>query len=662
MLRKMRSDFKKYSWTLWLVIIAFLVGFSFTDPFKSGKQGKTDLFSIDGVVVPAEKYYTDVLKTLENYSQQFKNKMSRSLINQLDVPNQVMQRLINTIIVQREAEKMDISVSTEELSEKIKNYSEVRMDEKRGPVTVYLFREYGEADGRFIGVKRYEELLAMNRIKVKEFEKERRDEIIREKFVQLVSGALAIDDASLKEKYIREKDSIELDLITLGTDRIKDEIKVNDNELKTYFENNKEDFKTPEKRKGEIIAFKTDDLKKDVKISERELFNYYRANKESFVIPGKTRVSRILLKYDEKTRDEVYKKAEELLKELTPQNFAQKAKEFSQDDKAQQGGDYGYQEWQSFTDQEKSMIESETAEANSISTPVDSKSGFSILFISEKVDKSQESFDNVKARIRVSFETDRLNKLVQEKIMKIYSKLKDKKDMKAEAAKLNIKPIETGFLYSGDPIKGIDEAGYLSRGLFTLKEGEISTPMDFMKGMAIVHVTGIEKPKIQPFEDVKDSVMIKVETQKKIDLVEIAALETVKKLNSFKDEKQIEKYLKDNKLNATGVSYRRGNRLSYLPEKTGLDALIFSLEEKRFSAPIKYENQVAIVKVKSKKITNDSEFARDKEMFYSEQLADLKLNFFNSYLNRIRGNYKMDFFNEELFEKVKTEIMSAFRE
>ncbi|MCI0470256.1 MAG: peptidyl-prolyl cis-trans isomerase [Candidatus Aminicenantes bacterium] len=662
MLRKMRSDFKKYSWTLWLVIIAFLVGFSFTDPFKSGKKGKNDLFSIDGVVVSAEKYYNDVLKTLENYSQQFKNKMSRSLINQLDVPNQVMQRLINTIIVQREAEKMDVSVSNTELSEKIKNYSEVRMDEKRGQVNVYLFREYGEADGRFIGVKRYEEMLAMNRIKVKEFEKERRDEIIREKFVQLVAGALVIDDASLKEKYKKEKDSIDLDLITLGTDRILDKIEVDDNELKTYYENNKEDFKTPEKRKGQIIAFKSEDFKKDVKISERELFNYYRANKESFVIPGKTKVSRILLKYDEKTRDEVYKKAEELLKELTPENFAQKAKDFSQDDKAQQGGDYGYQGWQSFTDQEKSMIESESVQEKSISTPVDAAVGFSILFISEKIEKSQESFDNVKTRIRASLETTQLNKVIQDKIIKVYGKLKDKKDVKAEAAKLDIKPIETDFLYSGDPIKGIDEAGYLSRSLFALKEGETSTPMDFMKGMAIVHLTGIEKPKIRPFEDVKDSVRIKVETQKKIGLAEITALETVKKLNSFKDDKQIEKYLKDNKLNAAAISYRRGNRLSYLPEKAGLDTLIFSLEEKRYSAPIKYETQVAIVKVKSKKISTDSEFTRDKDTFYSEQLADLKLNFFNSYLSRIRGSYKMEFFNEELFEEVKGEILSGFRE
>jgi parvulin-like peptidyl-prolyl isomerase len=246
--------------------------------------------------------------------------------------------------------------------------------------------------------------------------------------------------------------------------------------------------------------------------------------------------------------------------------------------------------------------------------------------------------------------------------VKTFGKLKDKKDMKAEAAKLNIKPIETGFLYSSDPIKGIDEAGYLSRGLFTLKEGEISTPLDFMKGMAIVQLTGIEKPKIRPFEDVKESVKVKTETQKKIDMVEITALETVKKLNSFKDEKQIEKYLKDNKLNATNISYRRGNRLSYLPEKTGLDTLIFSLEEKRYSAPIKFENQVAIVKVKSKKITNDNEFAKDKETFYSEQLADLKLNFFNSYLSRVRGNYKMEFFNEELIEEVKAEILSRFRE
>ena len=43
MLRTMRNDFKKYSWTLWLVILAFVGGFILTDAFSGKSQGKQDI-------------------------------------------------------------------------------------------------------------------------------------------------------------------------------------------------------------------------------------------------------------------------------------------------------------------------------------------------------------------------------------------------------------------------------------------------------------------------------------------------------------------------------------------------------------------------------------------------------------------------------------------
>lgn len=656
----MRSDFKKYSWTLWLVIIAFLVGFSFTDPFRAGSGADTDLFSIGGITVTAEQYYQEVLQTLEYYSKQFNNKISQSLITQLRVPEQVLQRLINTTIMRKEAKKLNITVSDQELSNKIKDYSIVREDKEKGPVRIFIFRENGAPNGRFIGVRRYTELLAMNRIKVKDFEKERRDEIIAEKFMGLVTGTLVLDEETLKKKYKLEKDTIDLSFIVFRPDRIKQKIEVNDDELRKYYENNKENFKTQERRRGNVIALKFEDFKKDVKISDKDLFEHYRKNKDSFVVPAKTKVSRIFLKYDDKNREEIYKKAEQLQKELTPENFARKATEFSQDSKAKQGGDYGYAGWKSFTDQEKTIIEG--MEAKGISTPIDTqKGGFSIIYLSEKVEQHQDPFANVKAKIREDFETEQLNRIVKNKLEDIYKKLKDEKDIKAKAESLNIKVIETGILNNNDSIQGLDEAGYISRTLFGLNEQEVSTPIEFIKGMAIVQLSKIIKPEIEPFEKVKDKVKNKVETVKKVELLVKDSQNISKELNELKDEEKIEKYLTDNKLSATNYSYKRGNRLSYLPQKEDLDEIIFSLEEKRYSSPIEFENQVVIVKVNSKKITDNKDFEKDKEDFYLEKLSDLKANFFASYISGVRGNYKMDFFNEKLYNEVKDQIITRFK-
>lgn len=661
MLRKMRSDFKKYSWTLWIVIVAFLIGFSFTDPFRSGSGSDTDLFEIAGVTISGQKYYDEVMQTLQNFSKQFGNKLSQTQIRQMRVPEQVLQRLINSTIIKKEADALDITVSNDELSDRIKDYTIVRQDKEKGSVQVYIFREGGQPDGRFIGTRRYQDILGNSKIKVKDFEAEIRSEAAAKKLMQLVTGALVIDNETLKEKYKQENDKANLDFIVLRADRIKDKIEIKDEELKEYYEKNKEDFKSREKRSGNMVVFKFDDFKKDVKISDKELFDYYRANKESFVVQGKTKVSRIFLKYDDKNRDEVYKKADKLQQELTPENFAQKARELSQDAKAKQGGDYGYTGWTSFTDQEKSIIEG--LEDKGISPAIDTlKGGFAIVHVSEKVEQHQEAFDKVKERIKDSFEKEQLNRIVQNKLGRVYDKVKDEKDIKSKAAGLNIEVLETGPLHNNDPVKDVDEAGYISRTLFGLEQGEVSAPIEFMKGMAIVQLTGIIEPEIEPFESVKAKVRSKVEMAKKVERLYLESQNIATKLNALKGEKEIEKYLKAENLSTTNVEYKRGNRLSYLPEKDDLDETIFSLAEGRFSSPIEFENQVVIVKVKSKTITDDVDFETGKRVFYTEQIENLKMNFFSSYIENSREKYKIKNFNEKLYQEIQDQIMAKFNE
>ncbi|MCK4762473.1 MAG: peptidyl-prolyl cis-trans isomerase [Candidatus Aminicenantes bacterium] len=661
MLRKMRKDFKKYSWTLWVVIIVFLVGFSFTDPFRAESGSKTEILSIAGKVLTAQEYYDQVMQTLKSYNEQFNNKLTRAFINQLRVPEQVLQRVVNTAIIRKEAKKLNISVSDEELSDRIKNYNIPANDKKSGRTRVYIFREYGDAAGRFIGVREYKELLARNKIKVKDFEKERKDEIILEKFTELVTGPLVVDEDTLKEKYKLENDNVNLDYIVFRPDRIKDNIEVEDQALQEYYDAHKEDFKSKEKRSGSVIALKFDDFKKEAEITDTELFQYYRENKEQFRIPAKTKVSRIFLKYDDKNKEEIKVKAQALQEELTPENFAAKARELSQDNKAKQGGDHGYEGWKRFTENEKSIIEGK--DEKEISFPIDTQQGgFSILYLAEKKKDSQQPLDDVKDRIRDTIQSGMLNRIVKKKLDKIYAKLKDEKDIKAKAEDLNAAVIETGLVAGGDPIEEVDEAGYISRKLFTLKENEVGAPFEFLKGMAIVQLNKIEKPQVEPLDRVKDRVKTKVEMTGKIELLEKESQRVTAKLNGMSDEEKIKKYLKDNKLDASPNTYKRGNKLGYFPVKDDLDEIIFSLPENRYSDPIKFENQVVIVKVKSKKISTDADFSNERKGFYKQKLNELRSNFFASYVTGARERYKFDFFNEELFAQVKDEIMGRFKE
>jgi len=637
MLRKMRSDFKKYSWTLWLVIITFLIGFSFVDAFRGKARGKNDLIFIGDSIVQVEEYQKQLVMMLQIYRQQFKDNFDKKLVTQLRIPEQILQNVINSAIIRTEAEKLNIIASNQELKEKI------------------LTHPWFQQDGKFVGVQNYEYFL--NRffgIETTAFEEMLKDQIIADKFQQLITSALVIDDDTLKEKFKKEKDNAELEYILLKPNRIKDKIEVDNIEISNYYQENKEDFKSPERRGGNAIILKFDDYKKEISIDDKELFDHFKTNKAQYMEPEKIKVSRILLKYDEQNREEVYKKAEELQKELTKENFAQKAKAFSQDDKAKEGGDYGYYGWKNFSKQEITNINS--LNENEISYPVDTKEGFAILFCPEKQEQRQKEFDKVKPIIRDSIEKQRLNTLVNNKLTDIYEKIQNVPNIKTLAEKLGVKVVETGLLTSGEALKNIDESGYISRQLFQLKETEVSSPMILPKGMAIVQLLKTEKPMVEPLEKVTDKVKNAVIQAKKMKRLIKEAQAITAELNNMKEEKEIETFLKSKDLSADTTTYKRGDKLSYMPVKKGLDDFIFSLEEKQYSAPIDLKTAVAIVKVKSKKVIGSMDFEMEKKEFYGQKLDEMKNSYFNSYVSNKREAYNVRI-NQELYQKVKDHVL-----
>lgn len=638
MLKQMRNDFKKYSWTLWLVIITFLIGFSFFDAFRGKAREKDALIYIGDSVIKAEEYQKRLVMMLQLYKLQFKDNFNKNLINQMGLAENVLQNLVNTSIILKEADKLHITASDSELKEKI------------------LTHPWFQSNGKFIGLREYEYFLNRQfNMHSKDFEEQLKEQIIALKYQELVTTGMVVDEETLKDEYKKEKDNVDLDYILLKPELVKENIDVSDTEIDAYYQEHKDNFKSPERRAGNVVLLNFDDYKKDITVTDQEVYNYFKDNKEQFIDQEKIRVSRILLNYDQNNRNEILKKAEELQAQLTKENFAQKATEFSQDEKAKEGGDHGYFGWKQFSKPENTVIN--TMEENEISPPVDTKSGFSILWLSEKKEKKQKEFNTVKPIISGNIEREKLNKLVQEKLSEIHKKVKDLPDMKAEVEKLGFKVIDTGLLKPNEAVKDIEQSSHISRQLFQLKVNEVSTPVTLPKGMAIVQLMKIEEPAVEPLEKVKDKVKKDVVRTKKLERLQTEAQTLAAQLNKMSDEKEIEKFLKDKEMAATAATYKRGNRLAYLPIKNGLDDIIFSLEEKVYSNPIDLGTALAIVKVRSKKITTPADYDKEKTEFYAQKVDELKTSYFTSYMYKKRDNYEVGY-NMELFKEVKDKIIS----
>jgi hypothetical protein len=177
------------------------------------------------------------------------------------------------------------------------------------------------------------------------------------------------------------------------------------------------------------------------------------------------------------------------------------------------------------------------------------------------------------------------------------------------------------------------------------------------KGMAIVQLMKTEKPMVEPLEKVKEKVKNEAIRARKVERLMNQAQAITAELNNMKDEKKTKKFLEDKELTATSATYTRGNRLAHLPIKKGLDGLIFSLDEKEYSSPIDFNTEVAIVKVKSKKVTSPSDFEMEKKEFYAQKLNETKSNYFYSYILNKREAYDVRI-NQDLYQEVKDHILA----
>lgn len=639
MLRTMRSNLKGLSWVLWLVIFTF-VGFVFVEWGTGGmslKGDKNAVLSVNGHNLSADEFQKDLMQAIDGYRRQLKENFNKSLIQQLQLPQQLLQQSINSIVVDSEARRLKIHASDEELRRRI----------VKSPGF--------QREGRFIGVKAYENLLAYNRIDVKEFEKSLRREIVREKLEALLSAGLTISPQRLERLYHEEMDSVELDVLRLSPDRITREIKTPDTELEVFYNNNKDRFKSPERRSGTVVAYRFEDFKSQVTVTDKEKFAYFKTNREMFKVPEKTRISRILLNYTGEDRDSVLEKAQRLAASVNAGNFASTAKAESQDEKAGQGGDWGLQAWRAFTAQEQRII-SNLAE-NQVSTPVDTGSAFSILMATEKSPEKISNFDEVSSRIARILENGKVNDLVQEKLEIVYKRIEDSKDPEAACKALAVNCIQTGALTNGQPLEELKDMGTLSRKLFTMEKGETAFPVSFGAGLAVVHLNQIDNPQILSFAEAREQVRDQYVKARRLKLLQSQAVELAKKLNSAGNEEALKTMLDKNDLEIEPVTYKRGNRIAGMALKPGLDERIFAMTSGKFADPISYEEAVLVVRPTSIHVMNDEDFKNSREAFSRRKLEELRNRIVASFIYKKRESYDIRF-NQQLFDKATSAAMS----
>ncbi len=165
-----------------------------------------------------------------------------------------------------------------------------------------------------------------------------------------------------------------------------------DEELKTYFEQNKAQFIEPEKMQVEIVTITPEDLANANEVKDQDIEEYYQQNRDKFITKGEKHLAHIQLT-DQKTAKEVEKKLE------AGEDFSKLAKTYSQDKlSGQKGGDLGWIKVGMFPEVFEQVAN--VVKKGQFSKAFEVNGNFHIIKVLDRKDDVALTFDQAKAKIK----------------------------------------------------------------------------------------------------------------------------------------------------------------------------------------------------------------------------------------------------------------------
>ncbi len=635
----MRKNIKSLAPTLWFVIIAFIISI-FAVWGGAGRlgegRGSDTLATVGDENISVDLYYQTLRRRLEAMQREFKELDSR-FIQQLNIPQQILNQLVQQSLLSQSAKDMGIQATDQEIREKIKSY----------PVF--------QKDGQFVGFTQYKKILEWNRIPLSAFEQSLREEIVMEKTVDVLTAGVAVTEEELWENYQKENDTAKLEYIVLELDSVELDTEPELSALQEYFEKNKEHYKIPEKREADYVFLKTDDLKQEIEVTDPELEEYYEDNTSRFMEPEKVKVSRIYLPFEDRDKDLVLSEARDLLKQINSgKDFGEIARAHSKDDKAQAEGDWGLYEWKTLSPQEQDQIN--RLSEGQVSDIAELEDGVAILKVTEKESESTQPFEAVKERIINILKDEKARNLADTQISQLEKAAKKENSLDVASQKLGYKIRNTGLLKENDPLEDIDPSGSISQSFFSLEEKEISSPIYTYTGVGLAQLMRIESARQANFEEVKEEVSNDFKELKKRDM----AAEKLAAIKQELDKKSMENLAEEQNLEYKTVDeHRRGQYIGVIGENKEIDRLAFSLPVGQTSDPVEFGSGHTLIRILDRQEVTKEEFNEEKESYRENYLEMKKNKFFSSYMARLREEKEVKI-KYDLFLKVNSDVLSRF--
>jgi peptidyl-prolyl cis-trans isomerase D len=634
MLDRMRRHKNWLKWSLAIVVLAFILLYipEFLPDQSGAASPNAVVATVEGRDINVAKFRRAYQQQMQAYRSAYGDKMDERLLRQLGIDRRIVQQMVEEEAALAEAAKLGITASDAEVRARI--------------LALPAFQE----NGRFLQ-ERYRQVLQMQNPPVRESEFE--DQVRRSITVEKLQGALTdwitINDADVEGEFKRRNEKIKLAVVSFPADKFRDGVVASDDEIAKHFEEHKNEYKIPEKRKVRYALLDLQGIRQRMVVSEQDARRSYEDNLQQYSTPEQVRASHILLKTEGKDDAAVKKQAEEILaKAKAPgADFGKLANQYTEEEAGKtKGGDLD------FFGKGQMVPEFDAVafalKPGEISDVVKTQFGYHVIKVTDRRAATTRSFEEVRSQIEDQVRWERAQTEAQRTADDVAAKLKKPEDLDAVAKPRGFVVGESGLFARNEPITGIGLAPAVSDRAFTLEDGKVSESLRTPQGFVFISVSGKQDSYVPKLDEVKQRVRDDVLKKKAIDAArqKAATVSPQLKAGDF-----------DATAKSAGVEVKttelvaRGAAIADVGVSPAIDATAFALPAGGVSDPIVTDTGAVIVKVLEKSDAKPEELAKGKQALRDELLNERRNRFYGAYMSKAREKMKIEI-NSQVLSQV----------
>jgi len=544
MMAKMRSLAPWFIVTVGGLFVVFMV-LSDSKIGESMGRGSNDIGIINGEKITYQEFANLMDRYREFQLQQNGQEVPESQMEQFR--DQVWETIVTQKLMEQKIKEFDLTVADNEIAELM-----------TGPNPPQFATQYFIDSTGVFNREAYDNAISVpdNKTAVLQLEDQARQQLLQEKLTSLINASAFVTDEEIKRKFVDNNIKMNADYILVTLSPQKDStLQANDDEIASYYNSHKEDYKREEARKIKYVLFETgaslsdtvgieNNLKAIFKKMETDTsgFKTYvdiysdkpytkdtlqisqiptaaqdivvNAGNGTIVGPILTNEGYILYRVDKslKSKDKLAKASHILIKEKADADaaykelragadFAEMAKEKSQDPgSGARGGDLGW------FGKGQMVKEFENAAFNGrigrIQRPVKSQFGWHIILVKDRTNKKYV-IESIVNKIEPSASTiDRIYEDASD-----FQYVADQDGFEEEARRLDFQVVDSPELkVDASSIAGLGANRSLLLYTFANDEGDIGPVFKFQSGYVVAMISEIIEPGYQLLDDVKNQV------------------------------------------------------------------------------------------------------------------------------------------------------------